>query len=159
MEERRASIVGRAVGAGIGALLAGVLFAYLALGLKVFCMALEPAIGAVVIGMILGAVLGWALSRPRPTVEQVLGVPTTRGTKIVTWVAAVMALAFALNTGVDGQILGALGWLSLAASWTLQASGAAERTRPLLSGSGVAFLMGILAVGTGLILNGLVGAC
>jgi integrase len=33
MEERRASIVGRAVGAGIGALLAGVLFAYLALGL------------------------------------------------------------------------------------------------------------------------------
>src|SRR4051794_25243691 len=143
--ERRQFHPGIAIGAAIGALLAAVLFVYLlafepwGLGVSV-----ETGIGIEMIGAILGAILGWVLSRPRPTMEEVVGVPRSRGIRIMMWIATAMAIFFAVIAGIGGELVEALGWLALAGCWTLQASGAAERARVFLYLSGGVLLLGLL---------------
>lgn len=140
------------IGEVIGLLLAAVLFVYLLVfepgGFRV---GLHTGIGAAMIGMILGAVLGWAFSRPRPSMERVLGVHRVHPSgisRIFMWVAGAMAVVLAVEMGIEGKLVGAVGWLALAVTWTLLASGAAERARALLYVSGSVFVIGLLSLGT-----------
>ena len=147
----RGPSMGIAIGAGIGALLGAVLIDYLVLDTGGFNM-IRTFLGAAMIGATLGALLGWVLSRPSRTVEEVIGLPTRR-TRIVMWMTSVMAIAFAFSAGIDGEFVEAAGWLALAGAWILQASGAAERVRAFLYLSGGVLLLGFLFLGTAFILG------
>jgi hypothetical protein len=141
------------MGAGIGALLTASLYAYLAFGLGVLSMELRAVLGAALIGSVLGMVLGGVLSRPSFTIEKWMGVPTTTRTRIVMWVATVMGIAFAVRAGTSGELLGALGWSSLAAVWILFASGVAERARHLVYLCAGVLLLGLLLLSTAFLLG------
>lgn len=154
MERRRKLHKGISIGAAIGAVLGAVFFDYLAAFTRWgFSVGFHTAVGAMVIGATLGVVVGWGFSRPRPSVEEVMGVPTSRRIRIVMWIAGAMAICLAVVAVTGGELVAALGWLGLAGGWILQASGAAERARTFLHLSGVVFLLGILLVGTGFILG------
>ena len=153
MERRRQLSRGIAIGEGIGALLAVALVACLSLGLELFSMGVQTLFGAAVIGAILGAIPGWLFSRPRPTLEGVMGVPTTRQIRILMWVASVGAIAFAFSALVEGELLKAMAFLALTVGWTLQASRVVERARALLYLSGYIFLLGLLLIGTAFLLG------
>ena len=140
--------VGIAIGEAIGVLFAIALVAGLGLGLGLFSVSFRTLLGAAMIGVILGAIPGWVFSRPRPTTEEVMGVPATRRIRILMWVASVGAIALALGAGINGEPLVATGFSALAVSWILHASRMAERARLLLYLSGCVFLLGLLSVGT-----------
>jgi hypothetical protein len=150
--ERRQFHRGILIGEVIGLLLAAVLFVYLlAFEPGGFRVGFHTGIGAAMIGIILGAILGWAFSRPRPSMEEVLGVHRVHPSgisNIFMWVAGAMAVVLAVGMGIEGKLVGALGWLALAITWLLLASGAAERARALLYVSGSVFVIGLLSVGT-----------
>jgi hypothetical protein len=139
---------GIAIGEAIGALLAVALVAGLGLGLGLFSVSFRTVFGAAMIGVILGAIPGWVFSRPRPTMEEVMGVPATTQNRILMWVASVGAIALALGAGINGEPLVATGFFALAVSWILHASRMAERARVLLYLNGCVFLLGLLLVGT-----------
>ena len=144
------------IGAAIGALLAAVFFCYLlAFEPGGFSVGTEVGVGLLMIGLLLGAILGWIFSRSRPPVEQVIGVPQVRSSRIVFWITTAMAIFFAVLAGREGELVEALGWLGLAGAWSLQASGAAERARIFLYLSGGILLVSILLLGSGFILGGL----
>ena len=153
MERRRQLSRGIAIGEGIGALLAVALVACLSLGLELFSMGVQTLFGAAVIGAILGAIPGWLFSRPRPTLEEVMGVPRTKQIRILMWVASVGAIAFAFSALVEGELLKAMAFLALTVGWTLQASRVVERARALLYLSGYIFLLGLLLIGTAFLLG------
>jgi hypothetical protein len=153
MERRQQFRRGIAIGEGIGALLAAAVVAFLSLGLDLFSMSAQTLFGAAMIGAILGAIPGWLFSRPRPTLEAVMGVPTTRQNRILMWVVSVGAIALALTAGIAGNLLEAMGFLALAGSWMLHASRLAERARALLYLSVGVFLMGLLLIGTAFLLG------
>jgi hypothetical protein len=148
MERRQQFRWGIAIGEGIGVLLAVALVACLSLGLELFSMGVQTLFGAVVIGAILGAIPGWLFSRPRPTLEEVMGVPITRQNRILMWVVSVGAIALAFRALIEGDLLEAMAFLALAVGWTLYASRVAERARALLYLSGCIFLLGLLLIGT-----------
>ena len=148
MQHRLRSRRGIAIGEAVGALLAVVLVAGLGLGLGLFNVSFRTVFGAAIIGVILGMIPGWVFSRPRPTVEEVMGVPTTRRIRILMWVASVGAFALALSAGISGESLVATSFLALAVSWILHASRMTERARVLLYLSGCVLLLGLLLVGT-----------
>ncbi|MCA1838470.1 MAG: hypothetical protein LC674_06935 [Actinobacteria bacterium] len=139
---------GIAIGEAVGALLAVALVAGLGLGLGLFSVSFQTVFGAAMIGVIIGAIPGWVFSRPRATVEEVIGVPASRRIRILMWVASVGAIALALRAGIDGELLVATGFLALAGAWILHASRMAERARVLLHLSGCVFLLGLLLVST-----------
>src|SRR5436305_13416581 len=103
-----------AIGEVIGALLAVALVAGLGLGLGLFSVSFRTVFGAAMIGVILGAIPGWVFSRPRPTMEEVMGVPASRRIRILMWVASVGAIALALGAGINGEPLVATGFFALA---------------------------------------------
>jgi hypothetical protein len=148
MERRQQFRRGIAIGEGIGALLAVALVACLSLGLELFSIGVQTLFGAAVIGAILGAIPGWLFSRPRPTLEEIMGVPRTKQIRILMWVTSVGAIAFAFSALVEGELLKAMAFLAVAVGWTLQASRVVERARALLYLSGYIFLLGLLLIGT-----------
>jgi hypothetical protein len=156
MERRPQFRRGIAIGEGIGALLAVALVACLSLGLELFSMGVQTLFGAAVIGGILGGILGWLFSRPRPTLEGVMGVmgvPRPKQIRILMWVPIMGAVAIAFSAQVEGELLKAMAFLALAVGWTLQASRVVERARALLYLSGYIFLLGLLLIGTALLLG------
>src|SRR4051812_14094431 len=91
---------GIAIGVAIGALLAAASFCYLlAFEPGGFKVGINVGVGMMMIGLTLGAILGWAFSRPRPTAEAVIGVPRRRSIRVVMWFTTAMALLFALGAG------------------------------------------------------------
>jgi hypothetical protein len=138
---------GIAIGEAIGALLAVALLAGLGLGLGLFSVSFQTLFGAAMIGAIIGALSGWVFIRPRPTVEQLIGVPASRRNRIM-WVASMGAIGMALNAGINGEALVAVGFLALAGSWILHVSRMVERARGLLYLSGCSLVLGLLSVGT-----------
>lgn len=142
------------IGAAIGAILGAVLYNYLlAFEPRGFSVGSEAFFGPLLIGMILGAFLGWVFSRPRPPIEEVLGRPTSRRGRIVAWAATVLGLALAVGAWMGDALVAASGWLEIAAAWALLASGAAERARGLLYLAGGVFLLGLLSLGTSFLLS------
>ena len=153
MERRRQFRRGIAIGEGIGALLAVALVACLSIGFELFSMGVQTLFGAAMVGAILGAIPGWLFSRPRPTLEEIMGVPRTKQIRILMWVVSVGAIAFAFSALVEGELLKAMAFLAVAVGWTLQASRVVERARALLYLSGYIFLLGLLLIGTALLLG------
>lgn len=147
---------GMAIGIAVGVLLGSLFFNYiLAFEPGGFSAEARAGIGAAMIGATIGGILGWVLSRPRPSVEDVLGVPATRrsSSRGVMWAATVMGIVFAVGAGLGGSLVAAFGWLALALAYTLFASGAAARARGVLYLSVVVFLLGLLSLGTALFLG------
>ncbi len=152
--ERKWFRYGIAIGAAIGAVLAAVSYCYLiAFEPGGFEVGTDAGVGMMMIGMILGSILGWVFSRPRPTAEAVIGLARRRSIRITLWLTTAMALLFTVGAGREGELVEALGWLGLAGAWTLQASGAAERARIFLYLSGGILLLGLLFLGSAFILG------
>jgi hypothetical protein len=150
---RRRFHKGIAIGEAIGALLAVALVALLGVGFELFSASFATVFGAAMLGAIVGAIPGWLFGRPRPSVAEVMGAPTSRQRRNLMWVASVGAIAFTLSAGMGGELLVASGFLALAVMWMLHASRVVERSRALLYLKGCVFLLGLLLVSTAFLLG------